>query len=286
MGAETKIQPSGSIPAQAGEPRSDRRAAAPRGVYPRAGGGTIVTGPVFAANEGLSPRRRGNPARRNRDGHHRGSIPAQAGEPVPAAMSPRSLRVYPRAGGGTGTPPGRTRTREGLSPRRRGNRRDGHWGQAAKGSIPAQAGEPRVRQRLSALGRVYPRAGGGTLDPGSTVREGEGLSPRRRGNLLEDHRDLECLGSIPAQAGEPSSRSGRIPVCRVYPRAGGGTRTPCSIACVISGLSPRRRGNHRIGLLTFTGTGSIPAQAGNPGPGGVHLRPGGSIPAQAGEPCP
>ena len=113
----------GSIPAQAGEPRTDRR----KRSYPR----------------------------------RRGSIPAQAGEPDPCdagEFRQLRLRVYPRAGGGTirvRSSFGSTPT-SGLSPRRRGNRCPASaWvypragGGTCAGSIPAQAGEPSWQMSIS-----------------------------------------------------------------------------------------------------------------------------------------
>ena len=92
----------------------------------------------------------------------------------------------------------------------------------------------------------------------------EGLSPRRRGNLLELVTAPVQSGPIPAQAGEPcgTGREGRGRAA--YPRAGGGTVGVDVARRRDLGLSPRRRGNP-------------PRED----PRGGELRP---IPAQAGEP--
>ena len=50
----------------------------------------------------------------------------------------------------------------GLSPRVRGNRRQAIPDNADDGSIPARTGEPHTGDVLDQLGRVYPRAYGGT----------------------------------------------------------------------------------------------------------------------------
>ena len=156
----------GSIPAQAGEPPSSRWNLASMGVYPRAGGGTMLDG--------------------ERPEIDAGSIPAQAGEPrrEPACCSPPG--VYPRAGGGTVRRVWITALCAGLSPRRRRNRLLQARDVARPGSIPAQAGEPRIRGqvRQRSRTRVYPRAGGGTVALVSTCPTVPGLSPRRRGNPL------------------------------------------------------------------------------------------------------
>ena len=191
----------GSIPAQAGEPARHPRARRSGWVYPRAGGGTAeaVVGPGDFR------------ARRHSTGR---SIPAQAGEPlldrgrgsIPAqAACIAASRVYPRAGGGTIRPAsavlhGRRGSR-GLSPRRRGNR----------GPEPRRRDAGRSRWHGTMM-RVYPRAGGGTVDEAAHPRtqdcvSNRGLSPRRRGN--------------------PRAAAASIPAHRV------------------AGLSPRRRGNRR-----------------------------------------
>ena len=175
-------------------------------------------------------------------------------------------RVYPRAGGGTSHVSVSPALRTGLSPRRRGN----HLYRASfghgQGSIPAQAGEPCGNSTRYTDQRVYPRAGGGTARVRGGFGAVNGLSPRRRGNLdgLLAHQPV--LGSIPAQAGEPRSRSSATSRTRVYPRAGGGTITLSSALMSVTGLSPRRRGNRRRAHRPRLDAGSIPAQAGEPSP--------------------
>ena len=90
-----------SIPACAGEP-------APRGycnrgctVYPRVCGGTSPGASSGLAVCGLSPRVRGNLRRAHHPAWQRGSIPACAGEPRGASISPAGGGVYPRVCGGT-----------------------------------------------------------------------------------------------------------------------------------------------------------------------------------------
>ena len=151
-----------SIPACAGEPVPFRFAQPALGVYPRVCGGTLPGYPWTMSGSGLSPRVRGNRRRRRRGRTGNGSIPACAGEPIPAAAKAASYRVYPRVCGGTMM---RTRTRTrtaGLSPRVRGNRPSLSTSFSAPGSIPACAGEPRPRLPGAALPRVYPRVCGGT----------------------------------------------------------------------------------------------------------------------------
>ena len=97
-----------SIPAHAGEPDSIPRRPSWRRVYPRACGGTVIAGAGVSVMAGLSPRMRGNRAKRDARRAQAGSIPAHAGEPgsggsrsagsrrsIPAhAGEPLSLTVY------------------------------------------------------------------------------------------------------------------------------------------------------------------------------------------------
>ena len=152
----------------------------------------------------------------------------------------------------------------GLSPRRRGNHRHVGVVEDDVGSIPAQAGEPRRSASGFSLGRVYPRAGGGTVTVLSSSATIAGLSPRRRGNPAHSANPCGTSGSIPAQAGEPAFSHPSPARSRVYPRAGGGTRPIRQTRAGPRGLSPRRRGNPLSATPHPPGRGSIPAQAGEP----------------------
>ena len=72
-----------SIPARAGESEMWGAAAAPRQVYPRACGGTSMSGAAAMRRAGLSPRVRGNLVLEVLRYAGLGSIPACAGEPLP-----------------------------------------------------------------------------------------------------------------------------------------------------------------------------------------------------------
>ena len=176
-------------------------------------------------------------------GFHPRSIPAQAGEPPPDRPAARSSMVYPRAGGGTWERAIKASTAPGLSPRRRGNPGRPDAETSGRGSIPAQAGEPRRAGRPFPFRQVYPRAGGGTRSRWTFLLTAEGLSPRRRGNPALVIFQGNMLRSIPAQAGEPVLEMLSDLCCGVYPRAGGGTAYAAPHRRSDEGLSPRRRGN-------------------------------------------
>ncbi len=147
----------------------------------------------------------------------------------------------------------------------RGNRVSVVCSLACMGSIPAHAGEP-LRSCDAAPPRwVYPRACGGTCFTPSLRLVSAGLSPRMRGNRRVPGADSPLAGSIPAHAGEPQCVS-RLPSwARVYPRACGGTSRVPAPRPVLTGLSPRMRGNHAVKATAPVLARSIPAHAGEPG---------------------
>ena len=155
------------------------------------------------ARYGLSPRMRGNHAALLHNVRRVRSIPAHAGEPKWRFSRRFSDRVYPRACGGTqyGFVPLIDQT--GLSPRMRGNLRSFIEENKIHGSIPAHAGEPKIRKAPAVHRRVYPRACGGTSSTARGESIDKGLSPRMRGNRSEACRATPRGGSIPAHAGEP-----------------------------------------------------------------------------------
>ena len=216
-----------SIPACAGEPYTNTCAGWPSPVYPRVCGGTAFRSAMSRLDSGLSPRVRGNRASRPHYPGRQGSIPACAGEPRSYHTSRMRQPVYPRVCGGTDFLSQEAFALDGLSPRVRGNRGQRTPDGGRRGSIPACAGEPRPCQDRSEHGPVYPRVCGGThltrggenLDRGLSPRvRGNpsiwhqkvvlvGLSPRVRGNPCGHGNSGKETGSIPACAGEPSSKA-------------------------------------------------------------------------------
>ena len=256
----------GSIPAWAGEPTGPTSKACAFRVYPRVGGGTSICKMPSDSGKGLSPRGRGNPQGSQTGPRPFWSIPAWAGEPPPDRVAVCPPGVYPRVGGGTCA---RCRHRtpwRGLSPRGRGNPRDRPKMRGQFGSIPAWAGEP-VRDRPAVLlPWVYPRVGGGTNSDARDFMLSIGLSPRGRGNHELIRHTLRDVGSIPAWAGEPIARTAGPGPRKVYPRVGGGTLDVLDHDDVLSGLSPRGRGNLGCPPVVRFAAGSIPAWAGEPRP--------------------
>ena len=233
-------------------------------VYPRVCGGTLPVSLESPPAEGLSPRVRGNLPDRASGPAFSGSIPACAGEPPEPSFRHRWKRVYPRVCGGTMWRLRPWLQARGLSPRVRGNRAVGGFGDHDGGSIPACAGEPRNAAVASSDDGVYPRVCGGTSSGVCGVCVGSGLSPRVRGNLhiVEPASHLE--GSIPACAGEPYERHYLDRPAKVYPRVCGGTCSSDGSRSSRRGLSPRVRGNRFRPRSALGSRGSIPACAGEP----------------------
>ena len=237
---------SGSIPACAGEPDTVLAATGLLRVYPRVCGGTPSASRCDGSHTGLSPRVRGEPSRSGRS------------RPPPT--------VYPRVCGGTVRRPPLIHAATGLSPRVRGNRVGARGRRIRNRSIPACAGEPGARAAGETRNRVYPRVCGGTEVRPLGVGHQKGLSPRVRGNPRRfDGEDGPC-GSIPACAGEPTTRTNFTDSRRVYPRVCGGTERRPRRPGGTAGLSPRVRGNQRLGADPVQQVGSIPACAGEPRP--------------------
>ena len=110
---------------------------------------------------------------------------------------------------------------------------------------------------------LSPRVRGNHVDQKQS-RPNMGSIPARAGNPPNALRPTPCLRSIPARAGEPSGAGGRCRCFPVYPRACGGTYTGNGAVVAAQGLSPRVRGNPLRFLRFIRDRGSIPARAGEP----------------------
>ena len=236
-----------SIPAWAGKPRPCSRRRWPPRVHPRVGGETAEDPRGGRAQEGPSPRGRGNPPLGTGWALGMRSIPAWAGKPASGLQSVTCLQVHPRVGGETGTGHGRLKLRCGPSPRGRGNRRPFLHAERRHGSIPAWAGKPAAASRRSPPGRVHPRVGGETAFEALLDETAPGPSPRGRGNRAGSPVDAVGERSIPAWAGKPCADPRPCLPEWVHPRVGGETQLTSSVAVTFSGPSPRGRGNRRTG---------------------------------------
>ena len=262
--AETgRIPAGGSIPANAGKPVAPGNYRQSHRVYPRERGETRASSARVSSARGLSPRtrethggwrRRREPpglSPRTRGNQGEGcpppvrarSIPANAGKPGWLISCTGRSGVYPRERGETASSAVATVTVSGLSPRTRGN--PPHLGhpRLKLRSIPANAGKPTMGASSPPIARVYPRERGETAAGAQIVFNFQGLSPRTRGNQLQLGATAADEGSIPANAGKPSTRRTPSIPPWVYPRERGETFVAADVRPADTGLSPRTRGN-------------------------------------------
>ena len=108
-------------------------------------------------------------------------LPSQPHHRVSSRLT-RNLILFVARHGGTGRGTRSMRSMAGLSPRVRGNLARTMPSMAARGSIPACAGEPTPRGAAAGPQWVYPRVCGGTIASVSLPDIARGLSPRVRGN--------------------------------------------------------------------------------------------------------
>ena len=123
---QVPLPAAGSIPADAGAPRSHVPLVSGDGVYPRGCGGTTDREPTLFLRTGLSPRMRGHQGNPPKNLRLTRSIPADAGAPDHLKWPTDTVMVYPRGCGGTSTHRSWRVADMGLSPRMRGHHQNHH----------------------------------------------------------------------------------------------------------------------------------------------------------------
>ncbi len=202
-------------------------------------------------------------------GGHSGSIPAYAGEAIPAGCGRTRHRVDPRVRGGGATHRHKGHDIWGRSPRTRGRQVHSVLSEPSRGSIPAYAGEAIRSKCRTMRARVDPRVRGGGTHPDEPLRGNTGRSPRTRGRQ-EAAAMLEALGgSIPAYAGEATVTDESTKSPQVDPRVRGGGLTLAVRLATVTGRSPRTRGRHWCAKMKTPVFRSIPAYAGEAQPGSI-----------------
>ena len=195
--------PRRSIPAHAGEPRSERPWAREMGVDPRSRGGADLGPHRKPLVPGRSPLTRGSPVSSKPTSPPSGSIPAHAGEPLYGHDARHGRLVDPRSRGGAVVVLVETWSGAGRSPLTRGSRGISLPAAGAEGSIPAHAGEPPLSLIGVIVIMVDPRSRGGAASTHWYGMPSCGRSPLTRGSLRAQIRAPRRRGSIPAHAGEP-----------------------------------------------------------------------------------
>ena len=190
------------------------------------------------------------------------SILAGAGETHARRPAARRAGVDPRGCGGDLSVPNAAVPAMGRSPRVRGRHAVGPHHAEWRGSIPAGAGETSRSLSTRATSRVDPRGCGGDDREYVVWSTDEGRSPRVRGRHTAWPRPASGQGSIPAGAGETSTRARPHARTRVDPRGCGGDQSPAHGMPMHLGRSPRVRGRLARAALGQARQGSIPAGAG------------------------
>ena len=203
VGKGSHLGVAGSIPAHAGEPRTNIVVSPYCKVYPRPRGGAGSMASIRSSVAGLSPPTRGSRIYHTPHDDAGGSIPAHAGEPHLSHPTRRCRRVYPRPRGGAYSSLFLFLVLFGLSPPTRGSPGIVGCMPPIERSIPAHAGEPGRRSFQRDRPTVYPRPRGGARIAGTSSLTPQGLSPPTRGSRLRLAMRGSYRGSIPAHAGEP-----------------------------------------------------------------------------------
>ena len=191
----------GIIPAHAGNTSTAMWASACSRDHPRACGEHVGLKLAAVPLSGSSPRMRGTRRRAElmRGGY--GIIPAHAGNTCCLHAQSSTHRDHPRACGEHITRTFPAHYGRGSSPRMRGTRIMALSGTITGGIIPAHAGNTCLEAPSHFRQEDHPRACGehGALHCPAPPRPGS--SPRMRGTLPFADRDVDCLGIIPAHAG-------------------------------------------------------------------------------------
>ena len=273
-----------SIPACAGNTATGPGRSCPGAVHPRMRGEHERPGRLFQHEGGPSPHARGTPHPRTGRHPQRRSIPACAGNTLPAGSARRRSSVHPRMRGEHARLCPQPDQRSGPSPHARGT----HW-MAKEGSRKFGGPSPHARGTLAgqradlAAHRSIPACAGNTLRWSSSrsplpvhprMRGEHGLvscdesswrgpSPHARGTQDIDNAAHKCTRSIPACAGNTELELRSAQGGPVHPRMRGEHAFFGAHFFAPPGPSPHARGTRwqRCGISTRSR--SIPACAGN-----------------------
>ena len=272
-----------SIPACAGKPQGDDGATSQGKVYPRMCGEAQSREFTSESQAGLSPHVRGSRNPKMRRAMPVGSIPACAGKPTSMSAFSCPCWVYPRMCGEALVRMFSYLLTWGLSPHVRGSLCALGGGGVSSGSIPACAGKP-LRSALAVYcSWVYPRMCGEAEQWMPEADGMTGLSPHVRGSRVDESVRRRVVGSIPACAGKPPTRTRAAASRRVYPRMCGEATLSVYSVPIALGLSPHVRGSQVCHLVSSPKVGSIPACAGKPTAALRLAMPDGVYPRMCGE---
>ena len=135
---------------------------------------------------------------------------------------------------------------------------------------------------MSVSSRAHPRAGGENEGQGHRLIRRRGSSPRGRGKLEREAREVDSSRLIPARAGKTDMRTRTHTHTKAHPRAGGENAVVIGARNASAGSSPRGRGKLKETKSWQVRRRLIPARAGKTHPIGyraldtrAHPRAGG-----------
>ena len=232
----------GTIPARAGETKSQRHTSSPVRDHPRSRGGN--SGPAISTPSlsGPSPLARGKRPDLGPRVCQRGTIPARAGETYRRGWRCRGVWDHPRSRGGNSPNGFPLMLLTGPSPLARGKRVAVAQGLQRLGTIPARAGETGRKRLREQATPDHPRSRGGNSSVSGIAPERTGPSPLARGKRSTAGFPVSAVGTIPARAGETGTRRATSEPARDHPRSRGGNPSRTTLMMAVMGPSPLARG--------------------------------------------
>ena len=252
----------GIIPAGAGRSNSMNKKAATTGDHPRGCGEKWVYLMAWLVPSGSSPRVRGEALRFTQRRNSSGIIPAGAGRSSSRVYGGVKRGDHPRGCGEKPIDIQISNLREGSSPRVRGEDTKTSPCPTASRIIPAGAGRRSNLRKSTWSAQDHPRGCGEKETLAAVTVAAMGSSPRVRGEEKVGKLYRGWPGIIPAGAGRRSRR--RCPQGQLgdHPRGCGEKACVMSADCLVSGSSPRVRGEEERGAAGGEDEGIIPAGAG------------------------
>ena len=231
--------------------------------HPRSRGEHELTVSEVRTPPGSSPLARGTPHRGHRPAQGAGLIPARAGNTRAALNDLEEMGAHPRSRGEHRLFRSFGFMRSGSSPLARGTPAGRPLTRAARGLIPARAGNTFACQSRRVRGWAHPRSRGEHLPAASDAFATAGSSPLARGTPTDQILEQLPRGLIPARAGNTAIFWHYTGWTRAHPRSRG-EHLNAAVSCISPpGSSPLARGTQNMaGERQFT-NGLIPARAGN-----------------------
>ena len=253
----------GLIPARAGNTPASRYSGQLWGAHLRSRGEHFLYSALITIGRGSSPLARGTRWPGFRQRLCQGLIPARAGNTKVTVKSDSEDRAHPRSRGEHPERRYRKAPKPGSSPLARGTHVARLVHPAARGLIPARAGNTfLIRRRRNGIG-AHPRSRGEHRLATDSNGQYLGSSPLARGTRRLRGSAGHDRGLIPARAGNTRNSGTHSVNARAHPRSRGEHSGVFPLICRIQGSSPLARGTPYRDKIATNLNGLIPARAGN-----------------------